>query len=454
MFELTREEKVNLKKISNDGNEVVAKRAEIILMSEDGVPLPTISKTVDIEAKAIKHWQDQFLSKRLGIFPPNVAVAVVPRSLEENSTKTEAQAVNSATVSPDEDKKTREKAPKGMRTKSAAVKSKADKKKQTVEYPTRKEVGLEPTDSLAEAGRKVVGFHFAKMLKHEPGTRLGEDIEELHDMRVATRRLRAAFQVFAPGFSKKATKHLLVGLKQTGRVLGPVRDLDVFMEKLKNYQQSLHEEDQAELQPLLDAWQAKRDEARKKMLVHLDSKAYLQFKRDLLEFVTTEGLGAKPQPKKATPEPYQLRHVAPSLIYSTYANVRAYEVLLANAPISLLHQLRIAFKRLRYTVEYLQEVLGEEAEFVISEIKALQDHLGDLNDADVASAILQEFLAEWESNQLHLSLHQRRSPAQIVAYLKYKIEERHHLLTTFLDAWTRFNSPKFKEKLANAIAVL
>ncbi len=49
---------------------------------------------------------------------------------------------------------------------------------------------------MSEAGRKTFRFHFRRMVYNEPGTRLGEDIEAMHDMRVATRRMRAAFRVF------------------------------------------------------------------------------------------------------------------------------------------------------------------------------------------------------------------------------------------------------------------
>ncbi len=81
-------------------------------------------------------------------------------------------------------------------------------------------IGILPDDSLAEAGRKVMRYHFAQMLRHEEGTRLGEDIEALHDMRVATRRLRAAFEVFGEAFEPDALKPHLKGLRATGRALG------------------------------------------------------------------------------------------------------------------------------------------------------------------------------------------------------------------------------------------
>ena len=56
--------------------------------------------------------------------------------------------------------------------------------------------GVGPDDPMSEAGRKTLRFHYQRMVHNEPGTRLGEDIEFLHDMRVATRRMRAAFRVF------------------------------------------------------------------------------------------------------------------------------------------------------------------------------------------------------------------------------------------------------------------
>ena len=56
--------------------------------------------------------------------------------------------------------------------------------------------GLQAGDTMAEAARKTLLYHLQKMMQHEPGTREGEDPEELHDMRVATRRMRAALRVF------------------------------------------------------------------------------------------------------------------------------------------------------------------------------------------------------------------------------------------------------------------
>lgn len=335
-------------------------------------------------------------------------------------------------------------------------KKKAKKEKQRqagIECSVRDTLGLEPTDSLAEAGRKVLSFHFARMLANEPGTREGSDVEALHDMRVATRRMRAAFRVFDSGFRPKSVNPLLTGLRATARVLGRVRDLDVLLEKLQQYQQLLPESEQAGLQLLGEAWLAKRKRARQKMVAYLDSKEYHHFKKEFLKFVTTPGLGAKAI-SADEPIPHRLRYLVPGLIYQRYEAVHAYETVLEKATPDTLHQLRITFKHLRYTVEFFAELLGEEGERVIAEVKALQDHLGELNDAETASHSLRDLLAEWDRNQAPLPPAERQSPTQLAAYLKVTLEERQRLLETFPQAWARFNHPDLRRNLALAIAAL
>jgi CHAD domain-containing protein len=289
------------------------------------------------------------------------------------------------------------------------------------------------------------------MVAHEAGTRLGEDIEELHDMRVATRRMRAAFEVFQNAFEAKAVKKHLKGLKATGRALGRVRDLDVFMEKAQQYLDSVPQEQRTGLDPLLVLWENERQADREMMLEHLDSQDYVDFKRKFLEFVSKPGAGAKPIPETS---PHLVKHVVPVLIYTRLASVRAYGPMLEAATIEQLHSLRIEFKKLRYTLEFFREVLGEGTKALIEDVKILQDHLGDLNDADVACSILREFLDEWESRQIYRPINERENPEPVVAYLASKHAERYFLTTTFQEAWAKFDTPEMRADLAAAVAVL
>jgi CHAD domain-containing protein len=309
-----------------------------------------------------------------------------------------------------------------------------------------KQPDILPDDPMSEAGRKTFLLHFERMLAHEPGTRLGEDIEELHDMRVATRRMRAAVPVFGPYFQAKALKPHLKGLKRTGRALGPVRDLDVFEEKAQRYLSSQPADQAGILEGLLAVWHGERDAARKRMLAYLDSQVYSGFVARFGRFLSTDRAGARDLPA-GKPAPYQVRHVAPRLIYARYEEVLAYEPMLDAPAIELLHALRIDFKRLRYTLEFLLPVLGPQARSVIEEVKGMQDHLGDLNDADVATQMLDDLLHE----PSELSEHQRRG---IGAYRQYRHEEKQQLLRSFPAAWVQFNQPRTRRNLALAVAAL
>ncbi len=309
--------------------------------------------------------------------------------------------------------------------------------------------GILPEDPMSEAGRKVLYFHFLRMLKHEPGTRAGEDIDELHDMRVATRRMRSAFRVFAPYFKARATRPYIVGLRRTARALGAVRDLDVFMEKARAYLDDLGPERAADLDPLFETWEAQRVQARKTMIDTLDGDKCRDFVEAFRLFLETPGAGAR-RSDEIPPRPTLVSHVAPQLIYARWAGVQAFGPLLDGAPVSVLHALRIECKRLRYTLEFFREVLGPKAEEVIDEVVGLQDHLGNLNDADVANALLSNFLFVPQRGRAA----ERVIAPGVVAYLAVEQRELQSLIGAFPPAWGRFNRPEVRQLLASAVAVL
>lgn len=335
----------------------------------------------------------------------------------------------------------------------------------TLEIPEKKppkKPDLQPDDSMAEAARKTLYLHFQRMLYHEPGTREGEDIEELHDMRVATRRMRAAVRVFGDHLDPKQIKPFNKGLRRTGRALGAVRDLDVFGEKMQTYLDTLPPEKQDALDPLLTVWEAEREAARDKMLKYLDSGKYARFKEEFSEFLQAEGAGALPVlADESDPIPHRLRHVVPVAVYDRLAHVRAYDewVTQPDVPLETLHQLRIAIKRLRYALEFFHEVLGPEAKQVIKECKVLQDHLGDLQDAGVASNLLRDFLT-WGTWGRKKGKKKQSMPAEpivapgVAAYLAAKHSEIEYLVDTFPEAWAQFQSPEIGESIAAAVAAL
>lgn len=301
---------------------------------------------------------------------------------------------------------------------------------------------LHTRDSMAEAGRKVLNFHFQRMLQNEVGTRLGEDIEALHAMRVATRRMRSAFRVFKPYYLPVAIRHHRQGLKTTGQILGVVRDWDVLLEKTQAYVDSLTPDEQSGLEVLMGSWSQAREAAREQLLTYLDSATYRDFKYAFSEFLHIPGddlLDLRPQQ-------WMVYETAPPLILSLYERVLAHEEELQPPNVKQLHVLRIDFKRFRYTLEFFSKVLGETADLCIEEVKNLQDHLGALNDASMAIRRIQHFLSVTDGHGQAL--------LPVERFLHAKERELHQLLETFPSAWENFRQPDFYQNLEAALQVL
>jgi CHAD domain-containing protein len=150
------------------------------------------------------------------------------------------------------------------------------------------------------------------------------------------------------------------------------------------------------------------------------------------------------------------------VLWQRVAAVHAYDewVTGPDVPLDRLHRLRIAAKRLRYALEFLEEVLGEEAGEAINGIKALQDHLGDLQDAVIASGLLRDFLTwgTWghdESSKSRVPLPREPVVAPGVAtYLAARQTELQRLLETFPQAWQPVHSSHFNRLVASATGPL
>jgi CHAD domain-containing protein len=308
-----------------------------------------------------------------------------------------------------------------------------------------KSPGVTADDHVAEAGRKVMRFHLARMLDREPGVRNGEDAEDVHKMRVATRRQRAAWRVFGEAYRRKRTRDYRDGLRDVARRLGAVRDLDVQLEAADAYRADQPVAEQRALEPLLTAWRQHRDDARTLLIRELDSPAYARFVDDYVDFVRTEGAAVAPV---GVTEPHRVRDTAPSRIWAAYEQVRTYEPVLRWADVPTLHELRITAKWLRYSLEFVEEPLGDDARPLIEKVTALQDHLGLMNDADVAARSARTFLVEHASG-----LSQLESSA-IGRYLVDREREVARLRRSIGVPWRRISGPGFRRALGRVVAAV
>jgi len=311
--------------------------------------------------------------------------------------------------------------------------------------PVSKSAGVTADDHIAEAGRKVMRFHLARMLAREAGTRAGADAEELHAMRVATRRQRAAWRVFGPAFRQGRTRRYRRGLREVAARLGAVRDLDVLLEAADHYRDGLPAVEQRALEPLLDDWREHREAARQLLIRELDSDAYRRWVDDYRDFVRTDGMGVLPV---GPVQPHRVRDVMPSAIWAAYEGVRAYEPVLRWADVETLHDLRIAGKWLRYTIEFVREALGPEATQIIERVTALQDHLGLMHDADVSASMARAFLVE------HAGELSSIESAAIGRYLVNREREVARLRRTLNNPWRAVDGPSFRRALGRVVAGL
>ena len=308
-----------------------------------------------------------------------------------------------------------------------------------------KSPGVLGEDTLAEAGRKVMRYHLARMLDREPGVRTGHDIEDIHKMRVATRRQRAAWRVFGEAYRKRRTKDYRDGLRDIARRLGAVRDLDVQLEGIDAYRADQAVVEQRAIEPLIASLQRHRDDAHGLLLRELDGPGYERFVDDYLDFVRTEGAAAKPVSATA---PHRVRDTAPSRIWGAYEQVRSYEPILRWADVETLHELRIAGKWLRYSLEFVQEPLGDGAAPLIARVTALQDHLGLMNDASVAASMARTFLVE------HAGDLSATENAAIGRYLVDRERQVARLRRTIGPTWRRVAGLAYRRALGRVVAGL
>jgi triphosphatase len=223
----------------------------------------------------------------------------------------------------------------------------------------------------------ILRRHFAEMLEHEPGVRLDEDPEDLHDMRMATRRLRAALKLYSDFLPKRSERYER-DLRWVAGTLGEVRDLDVHLDRLSEEASR----DGGVLEEVVALLRERRVEARRGMLEALDSNRY---ERLVASFSGTLRRGRSPTPTAPILE------TAPDLIRERYKKVRKVANKLSeDSPPEHLHDLRKKGKRLRYALEPLQEIYGKPAKKMVKLLKKTQDDLGDHQDLIVAAGLMEE----------------------------------------------------------------
>ena len=254
-------------------------------------------------------------------------------------------------------------------------------------------VEISSESSVEELAFAVLRKHFAALLCKEGGTRLGEDPEQLHDMRVATRRMRAAIALFEAALPAE-----MVGLREelgwVAAALGAVRDLDVLIQQVEAWGREPDGLDDRALAVVADVLSADRDQARANLVQTLDSPRYERLLAQCTAVLRRGPVGASPSSRVPAVD------AAPSLIEERYRKVRkgGRRIDRTSKPADY-HRLRIRAKRLRYALQFLSPIYGRDVRALIRRTVRLQDLLGAHQDAEVAVARFEAIVAE-EGNDL------------------------------------------------------
>jgi len=239
--------------------------------------------------------------------------------------------------------------------------------------------------------RAMIARQVAELLAHDPGTRLGKDPEELHQARVATRRLRAVLRAARPLLDPAWTESLRAELSGLGGALGPVRDLDVLLERLRGEIEQLEGPERRAAGRFLELLGEERDEARAAMLAAMSSRRYAELLTRL------EAAATAPRAREAD---VSVRDIAAGEFRKLRRAVRA---LPPDPPDEDLHAVRIRGKRARYAAELAEGAVGKPARRFVQDAKRFQDVVGEHQDSVVAEERIRGLLDRVRSPQAHLA---------------------------------------------------
>lgn len=233
-----------------------------------------------------------------------------------------------------------------------------------------------------EVVRLALRAQHARLLAHDPGVRLGADPEDVHQMRVATRRARAFLRAARPLLDREWTSALRAELGWLGSALGPARDLDVLFEHLRGNIGEIGLP-QETVRSLLDTLEAERSSAYARAVAALSDARYLALLERLEQaepLGRTDGSGV----------------TLTDLWRAELARTRKrFGRLKPSSSDEELHAARIQVKRVRYAAELAASELGKRGKAFVAAAKELQDILGEHQDACVA----EDRIRAWEERE-------------------------------------------------------
>ena len=216
-----------------------------------------------------------------------------------------------------------------------------------------------------------------ELICEEPRAWEGLDPEGVHRMRVMSRRLRSCLQAYRKVIPKRQGVHLEHDLKWLTRLLGQVRDLDVLNGKAEIFASALTSDQDAWVQRFREYLLGEWNRARSKLLKGLQGRRYGKLIERLTGMI--DELDAQDDCQQA------VSTVAAQVLQKkSKALLSLGENIAAETADEVLHEFRIAAKRLRYLAEAFYPAFGKGLEQQVTLLKRIQSRLGEFQDACIA----------------------------------------------------------------------
>jgi CHAD domain-containing protein len=243
---------------------------------------------------------------------------------------------------------------------------------------------LDEAATVDEVVRRALASSVVRLLRHDAGVRLGNDPEDVHQARVATRRLRSDLRTFRDVLQPEWVAPLRDELRWLGGELGAVRDTEVLRDRLRGRETALPPGDRSAAESLLSALDRRRDEARVHLLRAMRTPRYDALLQMLVRASDDPGVPDEVAGQLAG------EVLRPALESPWKHLVGAIETVREEPRDENLHAARIRAKRVRYAAEAAAPLFGKRARAFALAAAGLQDVLGEHQDAVVAGAWLRE----------------------------------------------------------------
>ncbi len=316
---------------------------------------------------------------------------------------------------------------------------------------------IDPIQNQVNEGTQLLACQYLReqldvLAQHTQGVRLARDIEDVHQARVASRRIRAALAMFKPCFPGKKVKQWTRCIRGITAGLGLARDKDVQILFARDMLQHLSEDNRryrTGIQRLHLRLSQQRSALQPRLVKLLDKLDRSQVLGDMAGDL--ERMLFALRSRQISVETPMVRAETAGQIQSRLAAFLASQDCLADATrVDEHHRMRILAKKLRYTLEICRAAYGRDLSEPIKSVKRVQTLLGDVHDCDVWAEQIDHFIRDEYQRTLEYFGHNR--PFNFIQpgldYLKQeRLIQRQNLFGELQQTWNQIDQEGAWESL-------